>query len=493
MTDARERRARDELAGIADRAARQNRRWPTGKEIRDRGASRKRRRIVAGGLATVAIVVAVALTNVTTGGGTKPVPASRSAIGTHVGARIGAAVELTAEVDRSQFVDPGSEMKVAAAEEQFSIELLKKLVDNSSTDQLVSPFSLAEALGMLSVGAGGQTGSQIESALHLSGLSAEDQSQGWAALDEDLVAGAISDGDSFQDANSLWTQTGFPIKEAFLASLVKEFGAGVWQVDFAGQPAKAAAAINEWVDQHTDGRIPELLTKQDLEGPVVAALLNAIFFKAQWAVQLLSTSDGMFESPSGPVPATYMSPEGTTQFDAFSGSGAEGVELPYWNGTTQDGGRPPGRYQAVLIMPTSGSLSDFVSGLTPNALDQMFGSMKNQSVTLEVPQISIASNLDLNSTLESMGIVDAFGPAADLSGISPISIQVKEVKQKATLDVTKYGTVASAATAILGIATSLETGILNLDFDHPFLFLVRDSKTGTILFESTVDNPGAGS
>jgi serpin B len=184
-----------------------------------------------------------------------------------------------------------------------------------------------------------------------------------------------------------------------------------------------------------------------------------------------------------------MSAGGDDEQDASIGSGLDAVELPYWNGAQNE--RAPGRYAAMFLMPTSGSLAQFVATLDSSTLHQITNGLSEQPVDLEIPAVNISSTLDLSSTLSSMGMSDAFGPAADFSGMTKLATQLSEVKQKATLHVTKYGTVASAATAVVGIASAAMRST-PITFNRPFVFLVRDTQTGAILFESAVNDPEGG-
>jgi len=139
-------------------------------------------------------------------------------------------------------------------------------------------------------------------------------------------------------------------------------------------------------------------------------------------------------------------------------------------------------------MPTSGSLGKFLASLDVASLNGIIGGMSNQAVDPSVPQSKISSSLQLAPALQELGITDAFGPGADFSGLSAIATQISEVKQQATLRITKWGTVASAATAVVLEPSAIRV-TRSLMFNRPFLFLIRDTKTGAILFESAINNP----
>jgi serpin B len=141
-------------------------------------------------------------------------------------------------------------------------------------------------------------------------------------------------------------------------------------------------------------------------------------------------------------------------------------------------------------MPTQGTLAQFVNGLSSTSLDSIVSGLTSQFVSVSMPTLHLQSTHRLIPTLQSLGVQDAFGSGADFTGFSPVSTFIGEVKQKATLDVTKWGTVATAATSIGFQATSTMLST-PLTFDRPYLFLIRDTQTGTLLFMSAVYNPSA--
>jgi serpin B len=487
MSDHDDPRVIEELQALSEAALTSSRSWPDAEVLRHRSvAHRNRRRATSGALALLLVAAVVSVSIVATEPSPPPGPRATS----HIEDRIGSAIELTSSHALKIEPSAAASAPVAQAEVGFGIKVLQSLVasSGSSSNQLVSPFSLSEALAMVELGARGETASQLENALGVEALSSSAQAQGWLGLDRRLARTAKQDRVALRDANSLWGQTGFPVLPTFLASLRSEFGAGVWQTDFAGHPTAAANAVNAWVSNATGGKIPALLTPGEVQADV-AVLLNAVYFKAPWAIPFASTTQAAFHSPTGDVPTKFVVSSSDGQFHASMGSGLDAVQIPYWDGSANSSAA--GKYAALLLMPTKGTLSQFVSGLTPTSLDDIVNGLTSQNVPVTMPVLHLQASHQLIPTMQSLGVQDAFGPGADFSGFSPISTYIAEIKQKATLDVTKWGTVATAATAIGIQMTSSETVSPALIIDHPYLLLIRDTQTGTLLFMSAVENPSA--
>lgn len=448
-----------------------------------RSASMKRRRnLLGGGGSALALGLVIALAVVVLPGGSNP-PAPLAQKGLVVAAQLGGATEYAAAGSVSQPQIGGhAESSVSAAEQDFSLRLLRQLEQHhASTNQVVSPSSLAVALSMLELGAKGQTASQIASVLGSASLSPAQQAAGWNALGADLARGSTQGSLILQQANALWSQQGLRLVPAFMRELRQQYGAGLWQVDF--QTAAATAAINDWASQQTNGKITQLFPPGPLGPSVSLILANAIYFKGAW------------QYPFDPsmTPESFVTATGSTVHPQFMFSSNENpssmpwadtpaysaVELPYKGG----------RFSALVVMPKSQSLSGMVGTLDHNRLDGILASLHTSQVFVEMPTFEFSTGLDLTSTLQSMGMTDAFGPGADLSGITTAAaLQVEAVIQKAYLHVSTAGTEAAAVSAI-AIGSSAIVPHKTIVFDHPFLFLIRDNKTGAVLFASSVVNP----
>jgi serpin B len=337
---------------------------------------------------------------------------------------------------------------------------------------------------MLELGARGATETQIAHTLGTSALTPEQQAAGWSALSAELAAASASGAIALQSANSLWLQKGLAMDPSFMSDLSRYFASGVWQVDFAADPAGAVSALNAWVAQKTHGHITSLFDPGAITNQTALILANAVYFKAAWQQPFSRTTvSGSFHLSDGTtvsVPFMHTPANGPIQVPVSTASGMDVVQLPYKGG----------RMAAMVIMPTSGSLSDLTGALTPAGLDRVVAGMKPAALDLTMPTLSLSDTHELIPTLKNLGMQDAFDTNADLSGMGPTPLVVTDVVQKATLDVTPWGTEATAATGISeGVSASLAS--VTLTVDHPFLFLIRDTVTGTILFEAQVDNPGA--
>jgi serpin B len=445
--------------------------WRAADTARRTVLMRRRRRwgIGAGAVLLAAAVVALSLTSGS--GGTTPQAS------VHTADRLGGAVQLVADAAPFTAADPSAVDRVAAAEQALSVALLQRL--GAAPNTAVSPTSLYLALGMLQNAARGETAAQISKALQASGLAASDQNAGLAGLMRQLAGAAKKDGITLDSANSLWQQRGFAVRKQFLSTLAKYYGTGVWQVDFAGDNAGALRAIDDWTRRQTHGKIEKLFDQ--LDRSTVLVLANAIYFHAAWATPFDKnlTTDGTFTTADGTaVQVKYMS--GLAGLQTVTTADYQAVQVPYQGG----------RFAALAVMPASGSLADFVSALTPQKISGLHLA-GGSGCTVELPRFTTTARVDLAPVLRALGMTTAFTDSADLSGLSAQPTEVDQVIQRVYLGVGEKGTTAAAATGISIRPTGAGVGC-SMRFDHPFLFLVRDTTTGAILFAAQVHDPTAG-
>jgi serpin B len=352
----------------------------------------------------------------------------------------------------------------------------------SSGNVILSPYSVSATLTMVDVGAAGQTEAQIESVLHMTGDGAS-EAPAYAALACGVESDGSSNGNELLVANSLWAQQGFSFERTFESVLANGYGASLQQVDFEGDPAGAVTSINGWVSGETQGEIPALLQPGDVDPTTRLVLVNAIYFKGAWATafdpsqtgpQPFTLSDGSKVSVPTMTGAVNLSTGGSKTLTV--------VELPYRGGALA----------MDFFMPAlPGGLPSFEAGLTPAVLSGALATLRPTQVTLYLPKFSFTTRVALVPVLSAMGMSDVFMPnVANLSGMDgAMDLYVSAVVQEALVEVDEQGTVAAAATAAVTDDAAGESEPSPLYIDQPFLFVIRDTQSGGILFMGHVTDP----
>ena len=348
-----------------------------------------------------------------------------------------------------------------------------------------SPYSISLALAMTWAGAKNQTEADMAATLGFS-LSQGALHPAFNALDHALMSrgknAKASDGQGFRlnIANALWGQTSYPFEQPFLDTLAENYGAGMRVVDFHNDPEGSADLINQWVDKLTEGKIPELVTPQDISPSTELVLTNAIYFNAAWEepFETKDTKDGDFVKLDGSTVTVPMM-HGYRDTGYVKGAGYQALSLPY------DGHE----LSMVLVMPDTGKLADFEASLDADKIDAITSSLSEHSVTVTMPKFKFDGSFSLAKALGDMGMEVAFSPAADFSGISTKSaLMIEDVIHKSFVSVNEAGTEAAAATAvILGDTAAPEPAEMTLD--RPFLFFIRDEATRSVLFVGRVADP----
>jgi serpin B len=336
---------------------------------------------------------------------------------------------------------------------------------------------------MLDAGAAGNTATQIERALSLP-ASGTAVAPAAAALACAIESHAAAGGNQLAIGNAIWGQQGMPFQPSFLSTLANGYGAPLQQVDFATDPGGATSTINQWVANQTQGAIPSLFHPGDLDASTRLVLANAVYFKGTWATAFdpSATRPRPFTLSDGTVVST---PTMTANVGLSHGSGPgfSVVELPY-----------RGNQIAMDFLLPDGALSALESSLTASTLLSALGSLSYQTkVQLFVPKFSFDTRVVLNPVLEGMGMRDVFSPnTANLSGIDGRQdLYVSLAVQKAMVEVDEQGTVAAAATGT-GVTATIAVLPTTITIDHPFLFLIRDTSTGSVIFMGRVEDPRAG-
>ena len=376
---------------------------------------------------------------------------------------------------------PAADSHIAPALNSFTADCYRQIA-HGDANLVVSPFNIATALSMALAGAGGRTAQEIQSVLHLQRDSAHDAAM--ASLLADLDKSGNTPGNELHMANALWLQEGFAIEPAFQGTLAKNYGAPPTLLDFMTNPEAARLEINRWTEERTKERIKNLFSPGVLGVQTRLVLTSAIYFYGKWQAPFVPslTQPAPFTVPSGAT-ARPMFMNQTAHFGYTETPALQILEMRY-GGT--------GFAFDVLLPRTAGGLPDLERSLTAEKLGGWLGSLANRNVQVSLPKFRAESAFSLCDTLSTMGMAGAFADGADFSRINPASrLKISEVVHKAFVDVAEQGTEAAAATgvAMKEIAMLAPEQPVVFRADHPFLFLIRDTRAGVILFIGRLTNP----
>jgi serpin B len=283
----------------------------------------------------------------------------------------------------------------------------------------------------------------------------------------------------------LWGQTGYPFKTAFLQLLQNVYNAPLQNVDFIDNWEQARATVNTWVAQETQNKIQNLFPQGTIDGNTRLVLANAIYFHGNW-VQPFDpnlTSTGSFSvSPSQTVEVPSMHQTGDFLYGDHAG--VQTLEMPYAGGKLA---------MDVLLPDQANGLSNLESQLTAANLAQWTTGLVDRSVAVTLPKFQVNSSFDLNKTLGALGMPDPFNRLtadfSNLNGDPTTQLYISHVVHQAYVSVGETGTEAAAATGVSIVAAVGEASSAAFDANHPFVYVIRDTSTNTILFVGRVSDP----
>jgi serpin B len=374
--------------------------------------------------------------------------------------------------------------KVVTSNNEFAVDLYGQLRTHEGS-LCFSPYSISTALAMTYGGARGKTAEQMARTLRFV-LQADQLHPAFAALETGLNAVQQKGKVQLAVANSLWPQQGFAFLPDYLALCRNYYGTSITPVDYLKDAETARKTINGWVEAKTDRKIVELLKPGMVDSATRLALVDAIYFKGKWARQFDSklTSEQPFHlSAEKQVDARLMRQTGDFKYAEFPD--LQVLELSYAGDDLS---------MIVLLPREVDGLDHLDRELTAQNLASWTAKLRNQKVEVFLPEFKITCEFSLKQTLTTLGMPDAFNPSlADFSGMDgKKDLFIGKVIHKAFVDVNEEGTEAAAATAVLmqfrGMPTHA-TPVPVIRADHPFPFLIRDNRDGSILFMGRVTDP----
>jgi serine protease inhibitor len=365
------------------------------------------------------------------------------------------------------------------SDNKFGLKLFREIVkEEKDSNVFISPLSVSMALGMTYNGANGETQQAMQKVLELSGLTLQEVNESYKNLIE-LLTG-LDPKVKFQIANSIWFRQDKEPEKEFVDLCQKYFDALVRAMDFADP--NAAGIINAWVKENTNGKIEEIVD-DPIDPFIVMFLINAIYFKGAWTYQFDedSTKDTLFYLPDGTSrPCKMMGQRSFYKY--FSNDVFQAVDLPYADGD----------FSMTIFLPTLGTdIDSLIAKFYEENLNDWLSHFSSDSGDIFIPKFKLEWELLLNNVLKTMGMGIAFSPAADFTKMyGDGGVWIDKVKHKTFVEVDEEGTEAAAVTSVEMRETSLPyPSGFRMRVDRPFIFMIRENKSQTILFIGKIVEP----
>ncbi len=358
---------------------------------------------------------------------------------------------------------------------EFVFDLYAAISD-SDDNIVISPHSIVTCFGMAYAGARGNTEKQIADILKFNYPQAGFHSV-LKQLNNILEARTSV---NLQIANGVWGRDGLTYAAPYLDTLSTCYSADIEYLNFASSPELARQAINLWVSQHTMGHIQDLFPPDSFDADTYLVLANTVFFVAEWLHKFnpAYTWGGSFTRlDQSTVGVAYMNGEQSMPY--YEGNGYRAMEMAYVGEQSS----------MVLILPDEGQYAAFETAFTEAVFDSIVDHLTEQYITFMIPKFGFHSGFSLGATLQALGLTDAFTPGVanftGMDGTDDGAPWIDQVVHKAYITINEYGTMAFAGTGMemsLGIHNSFQA-------TRPFIFVIRDIPTGTVLFMGRVLDP----
>ncbi|HDZ41159.1 MAG TPA: serpin family protein [Bacteroidetes bacterium] len=370
-----------------------------------------------------------------------------------------------------------SQKELVRADNAFGFDIFRLIMqDTDDENVMISPLSISYALSMTLNGANGVTRDSMMKALRYYNISLEEINNSYKDLTDKLMK--VDKRVISEIANSVWVEERLRVKQAFMDSLTEYFNAEVH--DFSVSDPDIVDIINGWIEDNTHGKIKDMIN--ELPADIAMLLINAIYFNGKWKYEFDrdNTTDMPFYPESGPeVSVPMMNQEVTVKIN----SQAEFMllELPYGQGN----------YVMDIILPEDGfTSSDIIPMLNAEDWADWTENMYKTSIDLFMPRFKYEFKTELKNVLSAMGMGIAFTPfAADFSNISEQDLFISKVLHQTFIETNEEGTEAAAATVVMMELTSVPSGPLVVKLDKPFIYIIRETSTNSIVFMGKTGNP----
>ncbi|XP_030627599.1 alpha-1-antitrypsin homolog [Chanos chanos] len=362
----------------------------------------------------------------------------------------------------------------------FAFSLYKKLSalpDSKGKNVFFSPLGLTMALSLLALGAKGETHTELFKTLGYSDLSPAQVNEAYEHLLQ-MLDQSHDAGLQLESGSAVAIREGFKVLDKFLQDAQHFYKSEAFTVDFA-KPETAAQEINKYIAKKTHDKITDMVKGLDPDN--IMMLINYIFFRGKWEkpFELKHTHKADFHvDENTKVQVDMMKRTGRYDFYYDQGNHSSVLMLPY-----------KGNASMMIILPDKDKMAEVEQLLSKEQIKHWHSSVFRSSVDICLPKFSISATYSLGDPLKEMGVVSAFSDTADFAGMSEeTKLKVSKISQKAVLSVDEKGTEAAAATTIEIMPMSLPD---SMELNRPFLLLIVDDSTKSILFMGKITDPTA--
>lgn len=388
--------------------------------------------------------------------------------------KINAAAAYAASDEKAYSVNKS----LVAANNRFAFNILKELgKEDQNKNIFISPFSISTALSMAYSGADGTTKEAMSKTLEFDGMNRETLEKEYSTLIKSLENADYQV--KLSIADSVWIKKSFEpkVKQDFIKRTKDSYDVEIFTRDFADP--KTPGEINNWINKETNGKIDKMV--DNIDSSLVMFLINAIYFKGQW-VEKFDPSDtkptDFYLVDGTKIKVNMMTQEG--DFDFYKGNNFTAARLPY--------GRD--KIAMYIFLPDKGvSLDSFIESMNQENWESYISGFRNADVNVGLPKFKIEYGVKrLNDALKALGMGIAFSDSASFRDIADANLAIDFVDHKAFVEVNEEGTEATAATVVGIVRTSAQIRKTFI-VDRPFFFLIRDDRSGTILFMGKIMEP----
>ena len=371
------------------------------------------------------------------------------------------------------------EKSLILSSNEFAFDLFHELNNQNAQENLFfSPLSVQYALAMTLNGSDQETYEAIRDVLKNQNLSENQINESYLSLTQFLLG--IDKTVLLKIANSVWYRKDLTVKEAFKLAVQTYYEAGITGLDFSDPGAKDQ--INGWVSDKTEGLIEDLIDQ--IPPGVVMYLINAIYFKADWKYQFdksLTREGPFFLEDGNPIQTDLMTVEGA-KIGYYRNEFLRMVDIPYGNGQFS---------MTILVPDTNYSLKDISDSFDETQFNEWMALAQPANSTLTIPKFKIEYKTLLNDALTSLGMGIAFMDEANLSRLfeNPLDLYISRVIHQAVIEVNEEGSEAAAATAVEIMETSMPPEPEIIMINQPFIFMIREKFSGTVLFAGKLMDP----